>query len=216
MSHRSTPELSTLMALRVRGVADEQALAAVAGLALPVVRDQLARFESGGAVRHHAGALAGWGLTSAGRALGERLAADELDATGSRPVVEDAYRGFLELNPRLLHACTAWQVRPGPDGPVVNDHRDPAHDADALAQLEAVHAQVVPLLDGLGRALERFASYAPRLGFALDRVHAGSTDWVDKATIDSFHTVWFELHEDLLATLGRDRASELPDRSDEE
>lgn len=79
-----------------------------------------------------------------------------------------------------------------------------------------MHAQVVPLLDGLGRALERFASYAPRLGFALDRVHAGSTDWVDKATIDSFHTVWFELHEDLLATLGRDRASELPDRSDEE
>jgi len=27
--------------------------------------------------------------------------------------------------------------------------------------------------------------------------------------MSSYHTVWFELHEDLLATLGIDRASEL-------
>jgi hypothetical protein len=26
--------------------------------------------------------------------------------------------------------------------------------------------------------------------------------------IDSYHTVWFELHEDLLATLGRQRSQE--------
>ena len=26
--------------------------------------------------------------------------------------------------------------------------------------------------------------------------------------IDSYHTVWFELHEDLLATLGIERSSE--------
>jgi hypothetical protein len=26
--------------------------------------------------------------------------------------------------------------------------------------------------------------------------------------IDSYHTVWFELHEDLLSTLGIERASE--------
>ena len=26
--------------------------------------------------------------------------------------------------------------------------------------------------------------------------------------IDSYHTVWFELHEDLLATLGLERAAE--------
>ena len=29
-----------------------------------------------------------------------------------------------------------------------------------------------------------------------------------KPVIESYHTVWFELHEDLLVTLGLDRAAE--------
>jgi len=72
----------------------------------------------------------------------------------------------------------------------------------------AVHDAVLPVLADLTAASARFGGYAPRLGNALDRVRAGSTDWFDKPTIDSYHAVWFELHEDLLATLGLDRASE--------
>ena len=37
---------------------------------------------------------------------------------------------------------------------------------------------------------------------------AGDTDWFTKPMIPSYHTVWFELHEDLLATLGIERGSE--------
>ena len=40
------------------------------------------------------------------------------------------------------------------------------------------------------------------------RVTEGDRDWFTKPTIDSYHTVWFELHEDLLATLGLERSSE--------
>ena len=36
----------------------------------------------------------------------------------------------------------------------------------------------------------------------------GETDWLTKPIIDSYHTVWFELHEDLLATLGLERGHE--------
>ena len=65
--------------------------------------------------------------------------------------------------------------------------------------------------------LDRFAALDPRLGIyktrldeAYDKVLAGEHDWVSGARIDSYHTVWFELHEDLLTSLGRDRSQEAP------
>ena len=51
----------------------------------------------------------------------------------------------------------------------------------------------------------RLAVYKQRLDDADDRVLAGEHDWVRGARIDSYHTVWFELHEDLLRMLGRER-----------
>jgi hypothetical protein len=60
----------------------------------------------------------------------------------------------------------------------------------------------------LADALDRFAHYGPRLGHAIDRVEAGEVEYATKPMIDSYHTVWFELHEDLLSTLGKERASE--------
>jgi hypothetical protein len=54
----------------------------------------------------------------------------------------------------------------------------------------------------------RFATYRPRLRAARVRVAEGETDWLTSPRIDSYHTVWMELHEDLLIALGRDRASE--------
>jgi hypothetical protein len=39
-------------------------------------------------------------------------------------------------------------------------------------------------------------------------VRAGEGDWFTSPLVDSYHTVWFELHEDLLATLGLERAEE--------
>jgi hypothetical protein len=47
-----------------------------------------------------------------------------------------------------------------------------------------------------------------RLNAALDRISAGDNDYVSGVRVDSYHTVWFELHEDLLATLGIERGHE--------
>jgi hypothetical protein len=60
----------------------------------------------------------------------------------------------------------------------------------------------------LGALLDRFGRYEDRLSAAVARVEAGDHDWFTKPLIDSYHTVWFELHEDLLSTLGKERASE--------
>ena len=38
---------------------------------------------------------------------------------------------------------------------------------------------------------------------------SGQNAWVDGVGVDSCHTVWMQLHEDLLATLGLDRGEEV-------
>jgi hypothetical protein len=40
-------------------------------------------------------------------------------------------------------------------------------------------------------------------------VQSGEIEWFTKPMIESYHTIWFELHEDLLASLGLDRAKEV-------
>jgi hypothetical protein len=90
----------------------------------------------------------------------------------------------------------------------VNDHTDATHDAAAVAELAALDDAVQPIVADLADALGRFGGYGPRLAAALGKVQGGDGDWFTKPTIDSYHTVWFELHENLLATLGIERGAE--------
>jgi hypothetical protein len=122
--------------------------------------------------------------------------------------VARSYRRFRALNAGVLDACSRWQVRDVGGRPVRNDHRDVRYDARVVADLARLEAQAEPVLDDLEGALDRYGRYRPRLRHAVDRVEAGEGDWFTKPMMPSFHTVWFELHEDLLATLGLDRSSE--------
>ena len=74
-----------------------------------------------------------------------------------------------------------------------------------LDELAHLVRAVTPLCADLAGALDRFTGYDVRLGRALARVERGERSYVDRPRADSVHTVWFELHEDLLATLGRSR-----------
>jgi hypothetical protein len=60
----------------------------------------------------------------------------------------------------------------------------------------------------LAERLARFDGYGRRFRDALGRVQAGEVEWFTRPMMDSYHTGWFELHEDLLATLGIERAKE--------
>jgi hypothetical protein len=112
----------------------------------------------------------------------------------------------------VLDACSRWQVKEVAGRLVRNDHADPAYDEKVLNDLDDALADgAVPLFGRLPEALARFGRYHPLLTAALDRARAGDGDYVTKPVLASFHTVWFELHEDLLATLGLDRASEAPE-----
>jgi len=213
----SDPELLVLHALRLKAVAGAEVVAATTGLDAGDVDVHLKAAADEGWVRHRDGALPGWSLTPTGRAEDGRRLADELDRVGARPTVEAGYARFLELNPELLQVCTDWQLVPPPGAttagatppaPTPNDHADAGYDEAVLARLQQIDERAQPVCTDLGSALERFAGYGPRLTTALGRTLAGDGQWLDRPVIDSYHTVWFELHEDLLATLGRDRSQE--------
>ena len=81
-------------------------------------------------------------------------------------------------------------------------------DAGVIKRLADVHLGVTPITGALSAALDRYHHYQPRLQLALDKVKKGSHEWFAKPILDSYHTVWMELHEDLLSTLRIERASE--------
>jgi hypothetical protein len=116
-----------------------------------------------------------------------------------------AYERFLPLNREVVRICSDWQVRPGG---VPNDHRDARYDWAVLDRVHALDERIGPIIRRLGRTVERFAAYRPRLRSALERVDAGELDWLTSPKLDSYHTVWMQMHEDLLLAIGADRASE--------
>jgi hypothetical protein len=91
---------------------------------------------------------------------------------------------------------------------VLNDHTDADHDAAVIDRLADIDEVVQEISAGLAALLDRFDGYGRRFGEALARVRAGDHKWFTRPMIESYHTVWFELHEDLLATLGIQRAGE--------
>ncbi len=77
-----------------------------------------------------------------------------------------------------------------------------------LARLDDVHQKVTPLVNAAAAELPRLGRYAAKLQTALDRVRAGETMWLSRPLIDSYHTVWFELHEELILAAGLTRDAE--------
>lgn len=209
MSHQSDHRLLVLHALRLAGASEPEVVAGRWRLGEAATVRLLEGLAAAGFVEHRPrGPLAGWTLTPAGRAEHARLVRRELEATGTRAVVAAAYERFRELNPVVLELCSRWQVRQIGGRLVRNDHADPAYDDAVLDELAEVHRHAVPLCDRLSSVLARYGTYRPELDHALARALAGDGDHVARPTLRSYHTVWFELHEDLLVTLGLDRTAE--------
>jgi hypothetical protein len=207
VGHPSDPGLRVLHALRLKWVADESGIAAATGLDDSVVRAELdAAHHDGLAEQRAGGRVPGWRLTDEGKVVHRKRLEEELETSGQRPAIHDAYQGFLAQNGELLALCTAWQMRSGNDGqPALNDHADRGYDDAVLVRLDRVHERIAPVLADLSAALDRFTPYATRLATAHAQVHRGGIDWLTRPLMDSYHTIWFELHEDLLVTLGIER-----------
>jgi hypothetical protein len=205
VTRESAVELLVLHAVRLKGMADNRAVARRFTVDPEQAAQLLLDYQASGWISwsEFAG-TGGWSMTAAGRVENERRLAAELDATTSQ-VVREAYEIFLPLNTRLQQACTDWQLRPTPtDALAFNDHSDPAWDQRVFEELARLDRELKSVVDRLIGVRDRFEGYDTRFGEALGRA-AEEPAWVDGTSVDSCHVVWFELHEDLLATLGLQR-----------
>jgi hypothetical protein len=204
VGHPSDPRFLVLHGLRLKGFGEPDAVGAAVGLDAASVEGIVPALRDEGLVLRRDGRLSGWALTKEGRVEQQALATKELADLGVEAEVRAGYERFLGLNGDLLAVCTDWQVRGGG----INDHADAAYDGAVIGRLAAIEAGVQPILADLTAALDRFGGYGPRLAGAVAKVQGGDTEFFTKPIIDSFHTVWFELHEDLLTSLGLERSQE--------
>jgi pyruvate,orthophosphate dikinase len=136
------------------------------------------------------------------------LRAAERDAWGIDRAIE-ALDAFGNLDHRTKDVVTAWQLRDDAEGQVVNDHSDAAYDRTVLGRLAAVHADALVLLTPLESGCPRLADYRVRLGRAIEGALGGDHRFVASPRVDSYHGIWFELHEDLIQLAGRSREQEV-------
>lgn len=183
---------------QLRGIADA-VLAAPADI--ESVLDQLA---TDGLVEEAAGALK---LTDAGTARAAALLEAERTAWGAG-AAEVALDAFLELDQQVKDAVTAWQLRDA-RAQVVNDHTDPAYDTAVLDRIAAVDADARAWFATAAPGPGRLSDYRSRLSRALDAARAGDVRFVAAPRVDSYHGIWFELHEDLIGLAGRTREAEV-------
>ncbi|HEX9833231.1 MAG TPA: hypothetical protein VGA66_09140, partial [Mycobacterium sp.] len=74
--------------------------------------------------------------------------------------------------------------------------------------LVVVDENFQPLLARIVEAAPRLGHYPQRFSHALACVQAGDHSWFARPLADSYHTVWFELHEDLIGLAGLSRVEE--------
>lgn len=116
-----------------------------------------------------------------------------------------AYEVFERINVTLKQVITDWQTLDVGGTKIANDHRDKAHDAAVIDRLGGLHEQAEPILARLVRKLPRLNYYSDKLLAALEAAEDGEPEWVSDIRRDSYHTVWFEFHEEVLRIMGRER-----------
>ena len=115
------------------------------------------------------------------------------------------YEEFEVVNHALKALITDWQVVEIAGARVPNDHGDKEYDNRIIDRLGDLHERAERVLTRFAEHLPRLAIYRDKLLAALEQAEDGALEWVSDARIESYHTLWFELHEDLLRMLGRTR-----------
>jgi pyruvate,orthophosphate dikinase len=125
-----------------------------------------------------------------------------------RRAAERLYRDFMALDARFKQLVTDWQIRVIDGNRVPNDHADASYDAAIRAGVTDFHRATLVLLPDILALMPRLKPFAHRLANAAQAVAAGDGTMIASPLKDSYHTAWFELHEELIHLAGRDRVIE--------
>jgi pyruvate,orthophosphate dikinase len=199
-AHSPIGDDDLVLLLAIKGMATADNLAEIAGLDRATFDARLQAFTG---LFERPNAM----FVKAAPAAAERAAAiiaEHAETLGSATLLLEEFKGHNET---FKASVTAWQMRPSGDGHVPNDHSDAAYDTAILAAIQAGHESIMDWLAAIQPA-RALGHYAARLSRALARVHAGESAYLVSPRIDSYHNVWFELHEYLIRLGGRTRRQE--------
>ncbi|MSR14079.1 MAG: hypothetical protein EXR86_05815 [Gammaproteobacteria bacterium] len=197
------PPLHLVMhGVAVRKHSSAEGIAAIAGLDLAQIASTLASAAAGGRVTEIDGKFL---LTPAGFLILNGEYSRFYGLLRANTVFASAYDRFEVVNRDLKQIITDWQTIEVGGRRLPNGHTDREYDAKVIDRLGTLHERFDPILAQLVGAVPRLDYYQAALITALNKAEDGDSAWVSEVKIPSYHTVWFELHEDLLRLLGRDR-----------
>ena len=192
-------DLVVLQAARLKGRLSPDQAAASGAVDIDDATAAVDRLRNDGLLKGEANVR----LTPEGRERLAELVAEERTSVDAA-ALGALYHEFDSHNNELKAIISDWQLRGGEP----NDHTDAAYDQAVLDRLEELDEGFQPLVARIIEQAPRLAPYAQRFRRALEQIGAGDTTYVARPITDSYHTVWFEFHEELIGLLGLSREEE--------
>jgi hypothetical protein len=192
-------ELTVLQAVRLKGRISQTDLVATLGEDAADVASEVAELTEAGFLVE--GTLLR--VSPNGRDRLNALLAQERSGIDHAPFAQ-RYDEFRTVNNEFKALVADWQLKDGQP----NMHEDADYDEAILGRLDIIHGRVSPVLGAVASLLPRLGTYGKKLDAALAKVRAGDTTWFTRPIVDSYHTVWFELHEELIGASGLTREAE--------
>lgn len=179
-----------LHCLAMEGVAETGTVVGDTGVPEAEVTDTLEELEEQGFVESEGF----WYLTDEGEAhldelLRQRFSSEELDE------LENRYPEFESLDIEFKDLANAWQ-----------QSDDEGNNEKLIEQLAEHHRDVESYVAAFSDPIQtEYETYVGDLESALETLQEGNEEYYTGTEVDSYHTVWFHWHDDLLITLGKER-----------
>jgi hypothetical protein len=183
-------EIRLLHYLAMEGLAEDEALIGDIDESAGTLQATLDELEANGDVENEGF----WYLTDAGedrlnQRLRERFSEAELED------LEAVYEEFETFDTEFKTLANEWQRMEASAG------RD-----ELIDELLAFHERVDDFFADREESIrDVYRPYLDELEAATEKLTDGDENYFTGTEVDSYHTVWFRLHDDLLRTLGKDR-----------
>ncbi len=110
----------------------------------------------------------------------------------------ELYDQFMPLNDGFKEFVSAWQL----------SEQAPADLAKVTAETQGLHQDFTAILAASVDLVPRLTPYLHRFEFAIEALVGGDISMLASPLKDSYHTVWFEFHEEMIHLIGRTRLEE--------
>lgn len=179
-------ERDVLHVLAMEGIADTETVVTETDHEESIVAETLADLEAEGLVEEEGF----WYVTDDGEYRLNELCRNRFDEA-QRDQLSEKLDQFETLDVRLKELASDWQE---------------SHDEALVDELTELHAEAEALFDDLNSdVVDAYRPYLVDLAAARDELADGEEVYFTGTEVDSYHEIWFDLHDDLLRTLGAGR-----------